>query len=538
MRRRVGARYTSIKICGFHTGGAGAVFSSRNRGNNRSVSVAGSILVVLIALVALRSPAGLSRPAPTHTIPADAFLAQFYDDITLTRLVHTEIDPYIYFPDPGNFMPWGANSTRTAREYSARWEGNWNFPTTGTYTFGVSTSKGMRVWIDRRLVIDEWRDQQATYSVDVHVNAGRHYIKVEYYFEGGGHAYAEAGWGLKIPPAPARGPNPAGTAATKAAIIAYLNSLPHRSSQKLISGQLDDLDLPGQVTTIFRRTGKWVGIENLTLEGIRSWWNLSTVQQYATDYWDRGGLVMLTDMAPNPVQVLAGKCGSSNRWDCGGGSLSPYSWNDLVTPGTAINRQWLTDLDRFVPMLTQFKRHGIVVFYSLMPEMTSGCWQWYNCRVSGAQFVNLWRQTYQYLVGVKGLDNIIWVWSPNMGNYDVSFYPGSNYVDVMASDEYARPATRYIPNDPVNYSAEAALGKPYAIASSGPDTGSGAAPCGTYDYAKWLAGMKSNFPEATMWLPWGGCYGMQAQQGVSTVLNDAWVVNRDALPDFTGTGRR
>ena len=81
-----------------------------------------------------------------------------------------------------------------ADNFSARWEGNWNFPRSGTYRFYATTDDGIRVWVDGELIMGPWKDQAlTTYAIDKSLSAGLHAIKVEYY-DSGGPATAIMSW--------------------------------------------------------------------------------------------------------------------------------------------------------------------------------------------------------------------------------------------------------------------------------------------------------------------------------------------------------
>ena len=43
---------------------------------------------------------------------------------------------------------------------------------------------------------------------------------------------------------------------------------------------------------------------------------------------------------------------------------------------------------------------------------------------------------FHHLTVDRGLDNVLWIYSPNAGEHAVSYYPGSDWVDVAALDVY------------------------------------------------------------------------------------------------------
>ncbi len=79
---------------------------------------------------------------------------------------------------PGGRIP-GTN-------FSARWTGSPYFDA-GAYRFTITVDDGGRLWVDNQLLIDQWHDQTPTsYSADVQLSAGRHFVKMEYYQHGSG----------------------------------------------------------------------------------------------------------------------------------------------------------------------------------------------------------------------------------------------------------------------------------------------------------------------------------------------------------------
>ncbi len=78
--------------------------------------------------------------------------------------------------------------------FSARWTRKLSFPE-GNYRFQARTDDGVRVFVDARPVIDEWREGAATYVGYRFLRAGPHDLRVEYY-EGSGEAHISVWWEL------------------------------------------------------------------------------------------------------------------------------------------------------------------------------------------------------------------------------------------------------------------------------------------------------------------------------------------------------
>ena len=140
-----------------------------------------------------------------------------FSDLQLTR-----IDPTVDFNwgDPGSPDP-----LIPADDFSARWTGEIEIPTTGDYIFSTNTDDGVRVWIDNELVIENWTNHAPTVDMSdpMELTAGWHLIQMEWYERGGG-AVAQLYWEggcierqiipavALSPPLRARNPRPANAA--------------------------------------------------------------------------------------------------------------------------------------------------------------------------------------------------------------------------------------------------------------------------------------------------------------------------------------
>ncbi|MBE0650993.1 MAG: glycoside hydrolase family 3 C-terminal domain-containing protein [Bacteroidales bacterium] len=91
---------------------------------------------------------------------------------------------------------WGSpDNTIYYDDFSARWTATLTPPVTRVYQFRMTTDDGGRVYIDNKLLIDEWHDQSpTTYTASIKLEAGHHYlIRMEYY-EHVDNACAHLGW--------------------------------------------------------------------------------------------------------------------------------------------------------------------------------------------------------------------------------------------------------------------------------------------------------------------------------------------------------
>jgi mannan endo-1,4-beta-mannosidase len=154
----------------------------------------------------------------------------------------------------------------------------------------------------------------------------------------------------------------------------------------------------------------------------------------------------------------------------------------------------------------------------------NGDWFWWHLDRPGS-YVALWRQMYDYFTKTKGLNNLLWVFSPyGTGKSGLDYYPGDHYCDVTGLDLYARTLASG------DYAQLVAKGKPFALTEWAPSMGNYD---GAFNLENMLADLKRNMP-ATGWvLFWSGWKGARMslveQTFVSVYLNDPWVITRDEV---------
>lgn len=118
--------------------------------------------------------------------------ATFYDNADFTGSQVSRTDPTVDF-DWGNGSPDPGIGPDT---FSARWSGRVEAPVSGEYTFTTTADDGVRLFVDGKQVIDNWRDRAPTDdSGTITLEAGKRYdIQMDYYENGGG-AVARLQWG-------------------------------------------------------------------------------------------------------------------------------------------------------------------------------------------------------------------------------------------------------------------------------------------------------------------------------------------------------
>ncbi|QDV39733.1 PA14 domain-containing protein [Tautonia plasticadhaerens] len=123
-------------------------------------------------------------PPPPVGGDGDGLSATYYNNMNFTGSTVARVDPTVNF-DWGNGSP---SSAIGADTYSARWSGQVEAPASGTFTFYTVGDDGVRLWVDGRLLVDNWSDHAPVEdSGRIALEAGRRYdVRMEYYENGGG----------------------------------------------------------------------------------------------------------------------------------------------------------------------------------------------------------------------------------------------------------------------------------------------------------------------------------------------------------------
>ncbi|GEM_PF-2594067 len=119
---------------------------------------------------------------------AEGFLGEYYRGVALEKPASgAALDrnvPIAYRFEPVINFDWGNSGPLPrigANVFSARWNGSVSLPV-GRWALDVRADDGIRLFLDGRLLIDQWRDQSATtYTKVVDLVGRKHDIRLEYY---------------------------------------------------------------------------------------------------------------------------------------------------------------------------------------------------------------------------------------------------------------------------------------------------------------------------------------------------------------------
>ncbi len=157
--------------------------------------------VFVVMLLALAVPATHAQDVGVQTTDA-TWQASYWNNMTRsgTPVLVRQEEQISYALTTGSFAA-GVN----ADGFSARFE-KYIDVTAGTYRFSATVDDGVRVYVDNQLILDKWFDGATrSYSADLALTTGFHYVVVDYYDNQGG-AQLQFSWGPATAPPPAPGP--------------------------------------------------------------------------------------------------------------------------------------------------------------------------------------------------------------------------------------------------------------------------------------------------------------------------------------------
>jgi mannan endo-1,4-beta-mannosidase len=319
--------------------------------------------------------------------------------------------------------------------------------------------------------------------------------------------------GCRTPQAPA---NPKSNARAKA-ILRCVQSLEGRTNKCVLSGQFSNFGNGANLSVmdkIHDQTGHWPAIfgvdyADFSTDGLTH----DTPNQAVIGYWKQGGLVTISAHLYNPARTNAS----------GGLRDKDVDFNTLLDPSSETHVRWLHELDQMADGLQQLKDAGVVVLWRPFHEM-NGNWFWWGGK-DPAMFIKLWRQMFDYFTKTKGLDNLLWVYSPGSGGKTAAYYPGDRHVDLIGLDTY----TDFVDTKHIKgYAEMAQIKKPFGFTEFGPHGASD--PPGNYDYLRFIQGVQKDFPRTVFFMSWNKNWSLARNTNTTELLNHPWIVNREDLP--------
>ena len=228
------------------------------------------------------------------------------------------------------------------------------------------------------------------------------------------------------------------------AVYGHQNDAHHKFFRVQSGTNSDTKDMTGALAGL-------VGLDALSLTGeelalteaerAAGMTHLDKLEQIAVQASHEGALLTLSMHMPNFARV-AKRPKINGRYDFSGYSPDDLSGRVLhrCVPGGDLHAVYTAYLDMVADFLVRMEAHGIPVLFRPLHEH-SGDWFWWGVRhTDGADYIALWRYTVHHLRDVRGVHNVLYVYSPHApfaaeADY-MNRYPGDAYVDVFGFDAY------------------------------------------------------------------------------------------------------
>lgn len=160
--------------------------------------------------------------------------------------------------------------------------------------------------------------------------------------------------------------------------------------------------------------------------------NFEQMKGWIREGFLRGGVITISWHMNNPAT-------GGNSWDTEGEAVRK------ILPGGELHETFKTWLDTFAGFLNDlYVQEGdaivrIPVIFRPWHEHTGSWFWWGQDIVSTEEYVALWRFTVDYMHHEKGVNNLLWAYSPyHVDDFEryMERYPGDNYVDILGYDAY------------------------------------------------------------------------------------------------------
>jgi mannan endo-1,4-beta-mannosidase len=219
---------------------------------------------------------------------------------------------------------------------------------------------------------------------------------------------------------------------------ALLTRLAAASGQIILSGQENDPAAPSASTTaVLQTTGKQPAIYASDLSSASSGVSLSDARKaFVSEALKAHAAHATVSLSWHPNRP------SDDAQPTAKNQLTDFEWNDLLIPGSNLNKRWLQQVDEAAEVLRELDKAGVAVLWNPCPE-SNGANFWWAGRKGVHGSAELYRQLFDRLVNHDGLHNLVWVWeaaapefrpngaTPVGGGPASDFFPGYLFTDAL-----------------------------------------------------------------------------------------------------------
>ena len=294
-------------------------------------------------------------------------------------------------------------------------------------------------------------------------------------------------------------------------VVKLYNFLKSNFGTKVISG----VDGDGDAEWVYQQTGKWP-VLNCYDFIFHTWINQNWVDyggplRSGKEYWKNNGIVNLMWHWRDPLTKSGDFYTDKTTFD-----VSKIS--DTNSPEY---KAMVADIDTISRYLQQFKDANIPVVWRPLHEAAGG-WFWWGAK-GAAPCKALWKLMYDRMVNVHGLNNMIWVWTTNVADDAMDWYPGDQSVDIVGMDIYPgdnQHGSQYFSYNKVKDIFEGKKLITLSECGSAPDPGL----------------MKENGDMWSWFMPWNGDYTRLDKNNGATwwkkFFSYDYVITRDQMPSL------
>jgi mannan endo-1,4-beta-mannosidase len=231
-----------------------------------------------------------------------------------------------------------------------------------------------------------------------------------------------------------------------------MNYLTDQYGKYIISGQMDTAwttnSTMDMIARVYADTGKYPAMKGFDFIDLKNNWAGYGRDQIdeAIEWWEgKNNGIKLLSGKPDIHGIVAfcwhWKVDPGNDFYTNNTSFRiPWKNNKLDTESSDFKNTIKSDLDKVAALLKLLKDKDIPVLWRPLHEAAGnyelgwGAWFWWGAS-GAAPYKALWEYMYNYLTNDKKLDNLIWVWNGQHGNW----FPNPETVDIVGYDVYSPP---------------------------------------------------------------------------------------------------
>lgn len=318
--------------------------------------------------------------------------------------------------------------------------------------------------------------------------------------------------------------NPNASEATQT-VLHFLHSI---QGKGVLSGQENlATDVTKWTELVYTKTGEYPAIigEDWSY-GEQAYQKRYNIVEAVSEYWKNGGLVTISWHQVNP-DTWDGSVNEGPFADCQQ-AMTQERFNELLDENTSLHKKFIAHIDTIAGYLKMLEQKGVVVLWRPYHEMNGG-WFWWGAKNN---FKQLWKIMFERYTNHHQLNNLIWVWSPNISfgkdNMQLAeFYPGNAYVDIIGIDGYNDKSnwdTSTNDKNDLNTISSLAQKSPIAITE-----------LGTLPDIEWL---KTERPKISWFLCWWTHIEEHTNKQLNDVYRHRYTLNRGDIPFFDTSAPR